>query len=62
MKPVTAWAVLDHRDRELDAWSNDRQYQYPVFYSRKEARAWQREWPAERGKVVRVTIRAQERR
>jgi len=40
IEPVTAWAVLFHG--ELGPWGNGHQFQYPIFFTRREAREWQR--------------------
>jgi len=62
VKKIKAWAVLVPSDSnespgELRCYGNGRQWQYPIFESRFEARQWKLEFRRDRGKIVRVVIR-----
>jgi len=56
-KSVQAWAVLF--GDELVSWSNGAEFQYPIFYSQHEAKAWKLRHRNTRddGQVVRVEVR-----
>ncbi len=53
--PVRAWAVQNSEGR-LVAYGNGGQWQLPIFPTRKEAKAWQKESPWDRGKIVSVVV------
>jgi len=60
VKPVYAWAVLSagRRTSQLTPYGNGSQFQYPIFSTRKEAKAWKDEADWERGEcpIIKVVI------
>ena len=58
---IKAWAVLvpqtsDDQPGQLIPYGNGEQWQYPIFFNRREARAWRNKEPWARGSVVQVEI------
>lgn len=61
MKPKTAWAWLSKPGHNLISYGNGGQFQYPIFYTRREARDWATKTcgsPGQLTRLVKVTIRA----
>ena len=56
-RSVKAWGVRNEKERFV-AYGNGAQFQFPIFPTRKAAKAWQQESPWDRGElsIVRVTI------
>lgn len=62
MKTKQAWACLSKPGHALISYGNgEGQFQYPIFYTRREARAWIKTAcgnPNNVTRIVKVTIRA----
>lgn len=54
-KPVKAWAAT-FNNGELAAFGNGKQWQFPIFPTRKEARDWVADALPKPIRIVRVTI------
>lgn len=59
MKPIRAWAVASPDDEGgLVPYGNQHEWQYPVFYTKRELLAWKRRVIVlNRSRIVRVEIR-----
>lgn len=61
VKPKIAWAWLSKPGHNLTSYGNgEGQFQYPLFYTRREARSWASKVcgnPDNLTKLVKVTVR-----
>lgn len=54
MRTIQAWACLSKPGHNLISYGNGHQFQYPIFYTRREARDWVNTLCGNPGQVTRI--------